>query len=92
MGNSSEWMRISATVKSFSTADGMSHDRIVGLCQDDRGVVWICTWYGIDRYDGYGFKSFHPQGKQDTYSRFKKAFFRNDSIFVSTVNGRNLVF
>lgn len=92
VGNSSEWMRISATVKSFSTADGMSHDRIVGLCQDDRGVVWICTWYGIDRYDGYGFKSFHPQGKQDTYSRFKKAFFRNDSIFVSTVNGRNLVF
>lgn len=90
--NSLGCMRMSATVEAFSTADGMSHDRIVGLCQDDRGVIWICTWYGIDRYDGYGFRSFRPHGKQDSYSRFRKAYFRNDSIFVNTVNGRNLIF
>ncbi|MDE6371785.1 MAG: hypothetical protein K2K92_09910 [Duncaniella sp.] len=36
----------------YSTVNGMSHDRILGFYQDSDGIMWICTWYGIDRFHG----------------------------------------
>lgn len=36
----------------------MTHDRIADIYTDSRGFVWICTWYGVSRFDGYTFKNF----------------------------------
>jgi len=31
---------------------------VTQIVQDDRGFMWFATQYGLDRYDGYSFKSF----------------------------------
>lgn len=36
----------------------MTHDRIADIYTDSRGFVWVCTWYGVSRFDGYTFKNF----------------------------------
>lgn len=44
--------------KSYSTLDGMTHDRIADIFTDSRGFVWLCTWYGVSRFDGYSFRNY----------------------------------
>ena len=42
--------------QTYSTLDGLTHDRIADIYTDSRGFVWVCTWYGVSRFDGYSFK------------------------------------
>lgn len=79
--------------RNLTTADGMAHDCIVGFCQDKNGVIWICNWYALERYDGYTFHSFRPQRDLCSNSRIRAASMVNDSIIViKTVNGKLLSF
>ncbi len=43
---------------SYSTLNGMPHNRISDIYTDSQGFVWICTWYGVSRFDGYAFKNY----------------------------------
>ena len=43
----------------YSTIDGLTHDRIADIYTDSRGFVWLCTWYGVSRFDGYTFRNFN---------------------------------
>lgn len=43
----------------YSTRDGLTHDRIADIYTDSRGFVWVCTWYGVSRFDGYAFRNFN---------------------------------
>ncbi len=42
----------------FSTEQGLSQNSIMRLLQDSRGILWIGTFDGLNRYDGYQFKIF----------------------------------
>lgn len=44
--------------QTYSTLDGLTHDRIADIYTDSRGFVWVCTWYGVSRFDGYTFRNF----------------------------------
>ena len=39
--------------------DGLSNSQINYLFQDSRGFIWIGTSYGLNRYDGYRFRTFY---------------------------------
>ena len=45
----------------YSTTDGLTHDRIADIFTDSRGFVWVCTWYGVSRFDGYAFRNFNTE-------------------------------
>lgn len=45
----------------YSTTDGLTHDRIADIFTDSRGFVWVCTWYGVSRFDGYSFRNFNTE-------------------------------
>jgi ligand-binding sensor domain-containing protein/signal transduction histidine kinase len=42
----------------LSRAQGISQTRAEAIVQDDRGFMWFGTQYGVNRYDGYEFRSF----------------------------------
>lgn len=42
----------------YSSLDGLTHDRISDIYTDSHGYVWLCTWYGVSRFDGYAFKNY----------------------------------
>lgn len=42
----------------YSSDDGLPHNSICDIHQDARGYIWLCTWYGLSRYDGENFVNY----------------------------------
>jgi ligand-binding sensor domain-containing protein len=40
----------------INSANGLSTDFVRNILQDSRGIIWICTIDGLNRYDGHTFK------------------------------------
>jgi len=45
----------------LSTEQGLSQSRVDHLMQDAQGFLWIGTYNGLNRYDGYRFKVYKPE-------------------------------
>lgn len=54
------------TTKTFTTENGLSHNFVQHITQDQTGFLWISTWDGINRYDGYEFKNYYHNPKDST--------------------------
>ena len=53
----------------LSTSDGLSQMRVASILQDDKGFIWTGTQYGLNRYDGYTFKTYlHEPGNPNSLS------------------------
>ena len=51
----------------YTTENGLSHNRVTGITQDKTGFLWIATWDGLCRFDGYEFKKYnHIPGDSTT--------------------------
>jgi len=44
----------------LSTEQGLSQSRVDHMLQDRRGFIWIGTYNGLNRYDGYRFETYKP--------------------------------
>lgn len=49
---------LQATLSHYSTADGLPSNAISYLTSDDYGYVWIATWNGVSRFDGFNFYNY----------------------------------
>lgn len=43
-------------IKHLNDNDGISHTHVTQVQQDNSGMIWISTWNGLNRYDGYDFE------------------------------------
>ncbi|MCR4957788.1 MAG: helix-turn-helix domain-containing protein [Prevotella sp.] len=50
----------------FYSSDKLSNSVINGICQDQKGYIWIATEYGLNRFDGYRFTPFLNQPDDST--------------------------
>lgn len=48
-------------VRSFTTVDGLSDNRVNRIVLDSRGLLWVCTASGISRFDGSHFQNFDDE-------------------------------
>ncbi len=48
----------SFTVKHYGMDDGLAHNMNKDIVQDSKGYIWLSTWNGIDKFDGYTFRNF----------------------------------
>ena len=46
----------------YSVEEGLSHRQINDILEDRQGFIWIATPYGLNRFDGYSFKTW---GQED---------------------------
>ena len=42
----------------YSSEDGLSQNTVMSILQDRSGNMWFSTWDGINRFDGYSFKTY----------------------------------
>ena len=42
----------------YSSEDGLSENTVMDILQDDKGNMWFSTWNGINKFDGYTFRTF----------------------------------
>ncbi len=45
-------------VTRYDENNGLSQWRVTQMLQDYNGVIWMATWNGLNRFDGYEFKCF----------------------------------
>ncbi len=57
----------------YSSIDGLAHNNIHDIYTDSRGFVWLCTWNGVSRFDGYTFKNYctDPKNMPVRHNRFR---------------------
>lgn len=53
----------------LDSRDGLSNSQINFIFQDSRGMIWIGTPYGFNRYDGYRFRTFYSDPNDTTTLR-----------------------
>ena len=75
--------------KRLSEIDGLSHHHATSIVQDQDHVIWIGTWNGLNRYDGYGFTTFKPQpgdGSEMGVNRIKDIRIKGYKIYCNVEN------
>ncbi|HSI75096.1 MAG TPA: two-component regulator propeller domain-containing protein, partial [Lunatimonas sp.] len=50
----------------FSIQEGLSHNSVLSIIQDRRGFIWIATYDGLNRFDGYQFKEYNHDYRDTT--------------------------
>lgn len=50
--------RIETEIEVFDFSDGLSHRNIFGISQDEQGYLWLATFNGLNRFDGYRFRAY----------------------------------
>ncbi|MBQ7419615.1 MAG: hypothetical protein IJV17_02615 [Prevotella sp.] len=53
----------------LDTRDGLSNSQLLYILRDSKGVMWFGTPYGLNRYDGYRFKTYYSYAKDTTTLR-----------------------
>ena len=50
--------QLQASRQHLSTDDGLCSNAVSMICQDDLGFIWLATWNGLSRFDGYEFYNY----------------------------------
>ena len=74
------------STKTLTTENGLSHNFVQHITQDQTGFLWISTWDGISRYDGYEFKNYYHKPNDSTTLPFfvvnKAVVDRSNNVWV----------
>ncbi|WP_281297010.1 hybrid sensor histidine kinase/response regulator transcription factor [Flavobacterium limnophilum] len=67
----------------YLVENGLPHNIVIQIIQDKKGFIWLASYNGISKYDGYSFKNYKP-------TTFDKVFMKNKRInqIVEDANGR----
>ena len=53
-----EAQQFQASLSHYSMDDGLASNVVSKILQDDYGFIWISTWNGLSRFDGYNFYNY----------------------------------
>ena len=60
--NGAEAQTMSASQTHYSTDDGLCSNAVSNIIQDDYGYIWIGSWNGLSRFDGFHFFNYKTGG------------------------------
>ena len=55
--------QLQASLSHYSTDDGLCSNAVSDIKQDGYGYIWIATWNGLSRFDGYDFYNYKTGGQ-----------------------------
>lgn len=53
----------------YSTEDGIPQYNIMDMLQDKKGYLWLATWDGLSKFDGYEFKNYKAHSVDKYFMR-----------------------
>ncbi len=71
--------------------DGLSNNYVSSFAQDTNGIIWIGTYSGLNRFDGYSIKNFYAKANdpKSISNNYISAIVsdRKNNLWVSTTEG-----
>jgi len=89
-------LKISGEQSNFSfeyitNDNGLTHNTVYDICQDDKGFIWFATEVGLNRFDGRNIKQYrhNPLNLQTlpSYTVTSLVYTSDNIFFVGTTNG-----
>jgi signal transduction histidine kinase/ligand-binding sensor domain-containing protein len=74
-------------VRTYTTAEGLASDTVLGVMADSRGFLWFCTSDGLSRFDGYTFATFTARDGLPDRRVSDVCETHDGSIWVATAKG-----
>ena len=59
-------------VRYYSATDGLSQNTVADFLQDDKGYIWMATWNGLEKFDGYTFQNYKSYLTDDTRLEYNR--------------------
>lgn len=85
----------SPPIRTLDLDDGLASKRVSWMMQDHLGYLWVGTWFGLHRYNGYEFENWqHIPGDSNSLSGNLVYWILEDSknrIWVACRRGLNLL-
>ena len=72
------------SVRHYSLEDGLSQNSILNFVQDSDGYIWMGTWNGLEKFDGYTFTNYK------SYPADKVRLQHNRLLYVAEGSGHTL--
>lgn len=78
-------------IKYLTVDEGLSHTDANDITQDHKGFIWIATYFGLDRFDGYAVKKFYNSNEplKNAYKNRVRCIYadNNNGIWLGTEGG-----
>ncbi|MCC8153358.1 MAG: hypothetical protein LIP01_03575 [Tannerellaceae bacterium] len=76
----------------YSSENGLSQNTVMNILEDRKGYMWFATWDGINKFDGYTFKTYKPNDDSSlSFTNNRMDYIYEDShgyIWVLTYDNR----
>ena len=86
---------LQASLSHYSTDNGLPSNTIGVLLNDDYGFLWIATWNGVSRFDGYNFYNYKTgvmSGVKGLHNRIDRMTIdQSQNIWLKMYDGRVFV-
>ncbi|MBO4454593.1 MAG: hypothetical protein J5761_06025, partial [Paludibacteraceae bacterium] len=53
------------TLRHYDESNGLSHHHVTRVLQDSTGMMWVATYNGLNRFDGYRFVTFKAEEEDE---------------------------
>lgn len=76
----------------ITSDNGLSQNTVMCILQDSRGFMWFGTWNGLNRFDGYSFKTFKSSAQNSALSNnfiYSICEDQRGDLWIGTKNGLN---
>ena len=83
------------SVAHMDEMSGMDQWLVTQILQDRQGMIWVATWNGLNRYDGYKFETFKSHagdGVDIPSDRFQNIMLDNDGNLICIIDNRVFLF
>lgn len=79
----------------LGTDNGFTFDKANTIVQDKKGFIWVGTWNGLNRYDGYNCITYQPQFHDSTSISNREItelmVDSNGNLWIGTASGLNFM-
>jgi ligand-binding sensor domain-containing protein len=81
--------RILKTIDHLTISDGLAHNGVTSVLEDSRGFLWVGTYGGLNKYDGYNLTTYKNTIDKDflVSNRVRTLAEYDNNIWIGTDKG-----
>ena len=87
--------QLQASLSHYTTENGMPSNTVSSLTSDDYGYIWMGTWNGVSRFDGYNFYNYKTgiaSGIRGLHNRVDKITIdQSQNVWLKMYDGKMFV-